>query len=140
MCTANQATAAALKVGAMTASTNKSAAARAATKASSTGRLAAMTPPKADTGSEASAAGKAAAMLSPTARPQGERCLTMTTAGAVNDSAARPGVVEQLAPRRAHSQGDVVIGAGAGAVEAEDAIQIGAVSYTHLTLPTSDLV
>ena len=35
------------------------------------------------------AAGKAAAMLSPTARPQGERCLTMTTAGAANDSAAR---------------------------------------------------
>ena len=85
---ASQATAASLKAGAMIASTKRSAAARAATNASSTGRLAATTPPKADTGSEASAAGKAAPMLWATATPQGDRCLTMTTAGALNDDAA----------------------------------------------------
>src|SRR5690606_27698563 len=78
-----------VKTGATTASTNRSAAASAVANDSSTGRLTAITPPNADTGSDASAAGKAAAAVGPIASPQGDRCLTTTTAGRRNDSAAR---------------------------------------------------
>ena len=54
-----------------------------------TGRLAAITPPKADTGSQAWARRWASAMSAPTAIPHGLACLMMATAGSSKSSAAR---------------------------------------------------
>ena len=47
-----------------------------------TGRFAAITPPKADTGSQAWARRWASATSAPTAMPQGLACLMIATAGA----------------------------------------------------------
>ena len=57
--------------------------------ASVTTRLAAMTPPKAETGSHACAAAWASAIDAPTAMPHGLACLMIATAGASWSKAAR---------------------------------------------------
>jgi hypothetical protein len=51
--------------------------------------LAAITPPKADTGSQACALRCAAAMTVPTAMPQGLACLMIATHGSLWSCAAR---------------------------------------------------
>ena len=55
----------------------------------SKGLLVAITPPNAEIGSDANAIGKASAKVLPEAIPHGERCLTMTTVGASNETAPR---------------------------------------------------
>ncbi len=54
-----------------------------------TGRFAAITPPKAETGSQACALRCASAMSVPTAMPQGLACLMIATAGAAKSYAVR---------------------------------------------------
>ena len=54
-----------------------------------TGRLAAITPPKAETGSQACARRCASATSAPTATPHGLACLMMATAGWSKSYAAR---------------------------------------------------
>ena len=54
-----------------------------------TGRLAATTPPKADTGSQACARRCASAMSAPIAIPHGLACLMIATAGASKSYAVR---------------------------------------------------
>ena len=54
-----------------------------------TGTLAAITPPKADTGSQAWARRWASATSAPTAMPHGLACLMIATAGSSKSSAAR---------------------------------------------------
>ena len=57
--------------------------------ANDTGRLTAMTPPKADTGSHPWALRCASATSSPEAMPQGLACLMIATVGAAKSLAAR---------------------------------------------------
>ncbi len=68
------------KPGATTTSVNTSAICRA--RSAVTGPLAAMTPPKAETGSHALALAWASARSVPTAMPHGLECLMMATHGA----------------------------------------------------------
>ena len=54
-----------------------------------TGRFVAITPPKAETGSQAWASRWASAMSAPTAMPHGFACLMIATAGASKSCAER---------------------------------------------------
>ena len=76
-----------MNAGATTTSVNTSAICSAIVR--STSRLAAITPPKADTGSQACALRWAAAMSAPTAMPHGLACLMIATHGSAWSYAAR---------------------------------------------------
>ena len=80
-------TASSVNAGATTTSVKTSATCSAIVR--STSRLAAMTPPNAESGSQACALRWAAAMSAPTAMPQGLACLMIATHGSAWSWAAR---------------------------------------------------